>query len=192
MRAARWPKSRPRDQTCRLRMMGGQTQRRRLIISISAIQTMRWNSPSAWPKAADGRSCCRRTRGELSGVSAPLRRPGRRRSCVRRRPIGLPIGLAFREVYQQGHAILATLYEQRTAGDPAVDRQAATGIELAVTPTTCKYCPGLLVWARDETGKPLPLDPRPFPALMIATNQRWLPDPNVPGDNRLPRMHRVH
>jgi hypothetical protein len=83
-------------------------------------------------------------------------------------PLGLPIGLAFREVYQQGHAILATLYEQRTAGDPAVDRQAATGIELAVTPTTCKYCPGLLVWTRDEAGKPLPLDPRPFPALMIA------------------------
>ena len=24
-------------------------------------------------------------------------------------PLGLPIGLAFREVYQQGHAILATL-----------------------------------------------------------------------------------
>jgi hypothetical protein len=70
-------------------------------------------------------------------------------------PLGLPIGLAFREVYQQGHAILATLYEHRTAGDPAVDRQAATGIELAVTPTACKYCPGLLVWARDEAGKPL-------------------------------------
>jgi hypothetical protein len=28
-------------------------------------------------------------------------------------PVGLPIGLAFREVYQQGHAILATLYERR-------------------------------------------------------------------------------
>jgi hypothetical protein len=107
-------------------------------------------------------------------------------------PLGLPIGLAFREVYQQGHAILATLYEQRTAGDPAVDRQAATGIELAVTPTACKYCPGLLVWARDEAGKLLPLDPRPFPALMIAANQRWLLDRNIRGDNRPPRMHRVH
>jgi hypothetical protein len=47
-------------------------------------------------------------------------------------PLGLPIGLAFREVYQQGHAILATLHEHRTAGDPAVDRQAVTGIELTV------------------------------------------------------------
>ena len=107
-------------------------------------------------------------------------------------PLGLPIGIAFREVYEQGHAILATLYEQRTAGDPAVDRQAATGIELAAPPTACKYCPGLLVWARDEAGKPLPLDPRPFPALMIVANQRWLPDRNVPGDNRPPRMRRVH
>jgi hypothetical protein len=106
-------------------------------------------------------------------------------------PLGLPIGLAFREVYQQGHAILASLYEHRTAGDPAVDRQAATGIELAVTPTACKYCPGLLVWARDEAGKPIPLDPRPFPALMIAANQRWLPDHSVPEDNRQPRMRRV-
>jgi hypothetical protein len=106
-------------------------------------------------------------------------------------PLGLPIGLAFREVYQQGHTILAMLYEHRTAADPAVDRQAATGIELAVTPSACKYCPGLLVWARDEAGKPLPLDPRPFPALMIAANQRWLPDRNVPGDSRPPRMRRV-
>jgi hypothetical protein len=53
--------------------------------------------------------------------------------------LGLPIGLAFREVYQQGHAILTKLYEHRTAADPAVDGQAATGIELAVTPSTCKY-----------------------------------------------------
>jgi hypothetical protein len=86
-------------------------------------------------------------------------------------PLGLPIGAAFREVYQQGHAILATLYERRTAADPALDGRAAAGIELAVTPSTCKYCPGLLVWTRDEVGKPLPLDPRPFPALMIAANQ---------------------
>lgn len=49
-----------------------------------------------------------------------------------------------------------------------------------------------LVWARDEAGKPLSLDPRPFPALMIAANQRWLPDRNVRGDNRTPRMRRVH
>ena len=68
-------------------------------------------------------------------------------------PLGLPIGLAFREVYQQGHAILTKLYEHRTAADPAVDGQAATGIELAVTPSTCKYCPGLLLWPRDEAGK---------------------------------------
>ena len=80
-------------------------------------------------------------------------------------PSGLPIGLAFREVYQQGHAILATLYERRNAADPAIDRQAVTGIELAVTPSTCKYCPGLLLWTRDEAGKPLPLDPRPFRSL---------------------------
>jgi hypothetical protein len=52
--------------------------------------------------------------------------------------------------------------------------------------TACKYCPGLLIWARDEAGKPLPLDPRSFPALIIAANQRWLPDRNVPGDNRPP------
>jgi len=106
-------------------------------------------------------------------------------------PFGLPIGLAFREVYQQGHAILATLYKRRTAADPTIDRQAATGIELAVTPSTCKYCPGLLLWTRDESGKPLPLDPRPFPALAIAANQRWLPDHNMPGDNGLPQMRRA-
>jgi hypothetical protein len=106
-------------------------------------------------------------------------------------PLGLPIGLAFQEVYQQGHAILATLYERRTAADPTIDRQAVTGIELAVTPSTCKYCPGLLLWTRDEAGKPLPLDPRPFPALAIAANQRWLPDRNVLGDNGLPHMRRA-
>jgi hypothetical protein len=111
-------------------------------------------------------------------------------------PLGLPIGLAFREVYQQGHAILAALYEHRTAADPAVDRHAATGIELAVTPSTCKYCPGLLLWTRDETGKPLPLDPWPFPALAIEANRRWLPDRNVPGgtvpgSNELPQMRRA-
>jgi hypothetical protein len=106
-------------------------------------------------------------------------------------PLGLPIGLAFREVYQQGHAILATLYERRTAADPTIDGQAVTDIELAVTPSTCKYCPGLLLWTRDETGKPLPLDPRPFPALAIAANQRWLPDRNVSGHNGLPQMRRA-
>lgn len=106
-------------------------------------------------------------------------------------PLGLPIGVAFREVYRQGHAILATLYERRTAADPALDGRAAAGIELAITPSTCKYCPGLLLWTRDEAGKPLPLDPRPFPALMIAANQRWLPDRNVPGDTWPPRMRRV-
>jgi hypothetical protein len=83
-------------------------------------------------------------------------------------PAGLPIGLAFREVYQQGHVILATLYERWTAADPAIDRQAEIGIELMVTPSTCKYCPGLLLWTRDDAGKPLPLDPRPFPALAKA------------------------
>jgi hypothetical protein len=51
-------------------------------------------------------------------------------------PLGLPIGLAFREVYQQGHAILATLYEHRTAADPAVERRAVPGIELAVSPSS--------------------------------------------------------
>jgi hypothetical protein len=106
-------------------------------------------------------------------------------------PLGLPIGVAFREVYQQGHAILATLYERRTAADPALDGRTAAGIELAVTPSTCKYCPGLLLWTRDEAGKPLPLDSRPFPALMIAANQRWLPDRNVLGDTWPPRMRRV-
>ena len=106
-------------------------------------------------------------------------------------PLGLPIGLAFREVYQHGHAILATLYERRTVADPTIDRQAITGIELAVTPSTCKYCPGLLLWTRDEAGKPLPVDPRPFPALAIAANQRWLPDRNLPGDNGLPQMRRA-
>jgi hypothetical protein len=106
-------------------------------------------------------------------------------------PVGLPIGLAFREVYQQGHAILATLYERRTAADPAIDRQAEIGIELVVTPSTCKYCPGLLLWTRDDAGKPLPLDPRPFPALAIAANHRWLPDRSGPGDNGLPQMRRA-
>jgi hypothetical protein len=106
-------------------------------------------------------------------------------------PLGLPIGLAFREVYQQGHAILATLYERRTASDPAIDRQAEIGIELVVTPSTCKYCPGLLLWTRDDAGKPLPLDPRPFPALAIAANHRWLPDRSGPGDNGLPQMRRA-
>jgi hypothetical protein len=91
-------------------------------------------------------------------------------------PVGLPIGLAFREVYQQGHAILATLYERRTAADPAIDRQAEIGIELVVTPSTCKYCP---------------LDPRPFPALAIAANHRWLPDRSGPRDNGLPQMRRA-
>ena len=85
-------------------------------------------------------------------------------------PLGLPIGMAFREVYQQGHAILATLYERRIAADPTLDRQAVTGIELAVTPSTCKYCPGLLA---------------------IAANQRWLPDRNVPSGNGLPQMRRA-
>jgi hypothetical protein len=33
-------------------------------------------------------------------------------------PLGLPITLASREVSQQGQAILATLYKQRTASDP--------------------------------------------------------------------------
>jgi hypothetical protein len=80
-------------------------------------------------------------------------------------PLGLPIGLAFREVYQEGHAILATLYERRTAADPTIDRQAVTGIELAVTPSTCRYCPGLLLWTRDEAGKPLPLDHGRSPPL---------------------------
>ena len=103
-------------------------------------------------------------------------------------PVGLPIGLAFREVYQQGHAILATLYERWTAADPAIDRQAEIGIELVVTPSTCKYCPGLLLRTRDDAGKPLPLDPRPFPALAIAANHRWLPDRSGPGDNGLPQM----
>jgi hypothetical protein len=105
--------------------------------------------------------------------------------------LGLPIGIAFREVYQQGHAILAALYEHRIAADPTLDRQAVTGIELAITPSTCKYCPGLLLWTCDETGKPLPLDPRPFPALAIAANQRWLPYRNVPGGNGLPQMRRA-
>jgi hypothetical protein len=65
-------------------------------------------------------------------------------------PLGLPIGLAFREVYQQGHAILAALYERRTAADPTIDRQAIIGIELAVTPSTCRSRPrhsaGLSGW----------------------------------------------
>jgi hypothetical protein len=52
-------------------------------------------------------------------------------------PSGLPIGQAFREVYTQGHAILATLYEHRTASDPLLDQRAAAGIELAVTPSPC-------------------------------------------------------
>lgn len=43
-------------------------------------------------------------------------------------PVGLPIGLAFREVYQQGHAILATLYERRTAADPAIDRKPKSAL----------------------------------------------------------------
>ena len=106
-------------------------------------------------------------------------------------PSGLPIGQAFREVYQQGHAILATLYEHRTAADPALDQQAAAGIELVVTPSNCKYCPGLLLWTHDEAGKPVPLDPRPFPALAIAANQRWLPDRNMTGDRWPPRMRRA-
>ena len=54
-------------------------------------------------------------------------------------PSGLPIGQAFREVYQQGHAILATLYEHRIVADPAVDQRAAAGIELSVSPSNCKY-----------------------------------------------------
>jgi hypothetical protein len=91
----------------------------------------------------------------------------------------------------KGHAILATLYERRTAADPAIDRQAEIGIELVVTPSTCKYCPGLLLWTRDDAGKPLPLDPRPFPALAIAANHRWLPDRSGPGDNGLPQMRRA-
>jgi hypothetical protein len=192
MRAVRWSKIPTQRSDLSPTHDGGQTRRWRLVMPLLAIQTMRWNSPSPWPQGCGRPLVLPTNSGELSGVGASLRRQGRRRSCVRRRPIGTSIGLAFGEVYQQGHAILATLDEQRTAGDPAVDRQAATGIELAVTPTTCKYCPGLLVWAREEAGKPLPLDPPPFPALLIAANQRWLPDPNVPGDNRPPRMHRVH
>src|SRR6266498_1532642 len=45
-------------------------------------------------------------------------------------PSSLPIGVAFREVYQQGHAILAALHERRTASDPPLDQRAAAGIEL--------------------------------------------------------------
>jgi hypothetical protein len=106
-------------------------------------------------------------------------------------PSGLPIGVAFREVYLQGHAILATLYEHQTASDPSLDRQAAAGIELAVTPSPCNYCPGLLLWTRNEAGTLLPLDSRPFPALAIAEHQRWLPARNVRGDNRPPKMRRA-
>jgi hypothetical protein len=102
-----------------------------------------------------------------------------------------PLGQAFREVYEQGHAILAALHDRRAASDPSLDRQAAGGIELAVAPSPCKYCPRLLLWARDEAGRFLPLDPRPFPALAIAANRRWLPDSKVPTDNQPPRMRRA-
>jgi hypothetical protein len=106
-------------------------------------------------------------------------------------PLGLPIGLAFREVYLQGHAILATLYEHQTASDPSLDQQAAAGIELPITPSPCNTCSGMLLWTRGEAGRPLPLDPQPLPALAIAATQRWLPARNVPGDNRPPRMRRA-
>jgi hypothetical protein len=106
-------------------------------------------------------------------------------------PLGLPVGLAFRVVYLQGHAILAALYEHRTASDSSLDQQATDGIELPITPSPCNSCPGLLLWARDQAGKPLPLDPRPLPALAIAATQRWLPDRTVRGDNRPPRMRRA-
>jgi hypothetical protein len=106
-------------------------------------------------------------------------------------PSGPPIGQAFREVYQQGHAILRMLYERRATSDPSLDKQASAGIELEVSPSSCKYCPGLLLWTRDEAGKFLPLDPQPFPALAIPPSERWLPDLNVSRDNQPPRMRRA-
>lgn len=107
-------------------------------------------------------------------------------------PSALPIGQAFRDVSQQGHAILTTLYEHRTASDPSSAQEAAAGIELAATPSPCKRCPLLLVWARDEAGGFVPLDPQPLPALAITAHHRWLPDRSVPaGDNRPPRVRRA-
>jgi hypothetical protein len=106
-------------------------------------------------------------------------------------PSAPSVGQAFREVDQQGHEILVALHKHRTASDPSVDEQASAGIELAVTPRPCKYCPSLLLWARDEGGAFLPLDPRPFPAVAIAANRRWLPDRDVAGDNQPPRMRRT-
>lgn len=106
-------------------------------------------------------------------------------------PSALPIGQAFREVSQQGHAILATLYEHRTASDSSSPQQAAAGIELSATPSLCKRCPLLLVWARDEAGGFVPLDPEPLPALAIAAHQRWLPDRNFVGNDRPPRVRRA-
>ena len=105
-------------------------------------------------------------------------------------PVGLPIGLAFREVYQQGHAILATLYERRdrcrSGHRPSSRNRHRAGGH-------AKYLQVLsrLLWTRDDAGKPLPLDPRPFPALAIAANHRWLPDRSGPGDNGLPQMRRA-
>jgi hypothetical protein len=106
-------------------------------------------------------------------------------------PIGLPITLAFREVYQQGQAILAALHERRTASDPTGVQRSAEGIELAARPTQCKRCPRLLVWVRNEAGEFVPLDPEPVPALAIAPNQRWVPERNVQGDNHPPRVRRA-
>jgi hypothetical protein len=102
------------------------------------------------------------------------------------------IAQAFQEVYQQGHSILAVLYERRTASDPFLDQQAAAGIELAVAPSPCRRCPRDLLWTRDEAGKFLPLDPRPLPALAIPAHQRWLPDHDALRDNNQPpRMRRA-
>jgi hypothetical protein len=56
-------------------------------------------------------------------------------------PSALPIGQAFREVAQQGHAILATLYEHRTASDPSPAQQAVAGIELPATPSPLQTLP---------------------------------------------------
>jgi hypothetical protein len=106
-------------------------------------------------------------------------------------PSGPSVGQAFREVDQQGHEILVALHRHRTASDPSLDEQAAAGIELTIAPSPCKYCPRQFLWARDEGGAFLPLDPRPLPALAIAPNRRWLPDRDSSGDNQPPRMRRA-